>query len=77
LIVMDEPGLLRVREAAEILGISQPTLYSAIRKGKIRAMRIVGMGYRILEADLERFRKDNLCPADVPTDGSFPEAPDA
>ena len=49
-----EPRLLRVREVAESLAVSNMTVYRLIRDGQLRAVR-VGHGWRISEADLAGF----------------------
>lgn len=56
---MSEPAgsdsrLLRVREVAEALSVSNMTVYRLIRDGEIRAFR-VGHGWRVPEADLQEY----------------------
>lgn len=46
--------MLRVREVAAALAVSNMTVYRLIRDGHIRAVR-VGHGWRISEADLSRY----------------------
>ena len=49
-----EGSLLTVAEVAAIMRVSNMTVYRLIRSGELPALR-VGKGYRIFEADLERF----------------------
>ena len=46
--------LFTVAEVAEVMRVSNMTVYRLIRAGELPALR-VGKGYRIFEADLERF----------------------
>ena len=46
--------LFTVAEVAEAMRVSNMTVYRLIRSGELPALR-VGKGYRIFEADLERF----------------------
>lgn len=50
-----EGDLLRVGEAAEILGIDARRVYEAIDKGDLPAQRIEGHGLRIARSDVEAF----------------------
>lgn len=49
-----EARLLRVKEVAGTLAVSNMTVYRLIRDGQLRAIR-VGHGWRISEADLAGF----------------------
>lgn len=49
-----EPRLLRVREVAQSLAVSNMTVYRLIRDGQIKAVRI-GHGWRIPEGELAGF----------------------
>ena len=46
--------LFTVAEVAEVMRVSNMTVYRLIRSGELPALR-VGKGYRIFEADLQRF----------------------
>jgi excisionase family DNA binding protein len=46
--------LFTVAEVAAVMRVSNMTVYRLIRSGELPALR-VGKGYRIFEADLERF----------------------
>jgi excisionase family DNA binding protein len=46
--------LFTVAEVAEVMRVSNMTVYRLIRSGELPALQ-VGKGYRIFEADLERF----------------------
>jgi excisionase family DNA binding protein len=46
--------LFTVAEVAAVMRVSNMTVYRLIRSGELAALR-VGKGYRIFEADLERF----------------------
>jgi excisionase family DNA binding protein len=46
--------LFTVAEVAEVMRVSNMTVYRLIRAGELPALR-VGKGYRIFESDLERF----------------------
>ncbi len=46
--------LLTVHEVAEIMRVSNMTVYRLIRAGELRAAR-VGRGYRIRERDVEAY----------------------
>jgi molybdopterin-binding protein len=49
------PDLIRVREAAERLGVSPQTLKQWIYKGTLRTVRTAGGHHRISAAEIERF----------------------
>lgn len=49
-----EGRLLRVREVADALAVSNMTVYRLIRDGELRAFRI-GHGWRVPEADLRSY----------------------
>jgi molybdopterin-binding protein len=50
-------SLLKLIEAAEIIGISYPTIKQWIYKGKIRATKTAGGHYRIPQEEVDRFLK--------------------
>jgi len=56
---MKPEKLYTVKEAGEILGLSKYTVRDRIRKGQIKAIRVMGRGtngeYRIEETELERY----------------------
>lgn len=54
-----QPRLLRVREVADALAVSNMTVYRLIRDGELRAIR-VGHGWRIAEADLTTFLQGHI-----------------
>ena len=56
--------LLTVHEVAEIMRVSNMTVYRLIRAGELRAAR-VGRGYRIRERDVEAY----LCREVLPLEG--------
>jgi excisionase family DNA binding protein len=49
--------LFTVSEVAAVMRVSNMTVYRLIRAGELPALR-VGKGYRIFEADLQRFLGD-------------------
>jgi molybdopterin-binding protein len=49
------PTLFRPRDAAQILGISYPTLKQWIYKRKLRTVKTAGGHHRIPESELDRF----------------------
>jgi excisionase family DNA binding protein len=49
--------LFTVAEVAEAMRVSNMTVYRLIKSGELPALR-VGKGYRIFEADLDRFLSD-------------------
>ena len=61
-----EPGnLLKPREAAQILGISYPTLKQWIYHGKLRTVKTAGGHHRVPESEVDRFLSRTLRRADV------------
>ena len=50
-VVIKESRLLRVKEVADALSVSNMTIYRLIRDGELQAVR-VGHGWRISESDL-------------------------
>jgi len=52
---MPAPTLLKPREAAQILGISYPTLKQWIYGKRIRTVKTAGGHHRIPESELDRF----------------------
>jgi excisionase family DNA binding protein len=56
--------LLTVHEVAEIMRVSNMTVYRLIRAGELRAAR-VGRGYRIRERDVEAYLSRGLPPLEA------------
>jgi len=52
---MSEQKLVTPREAAQILGVSYPTLKQWIYKRKLRTVKTAGGHHRIPESELDRF----------------------
>jgi molybdopterin-binding protein len=52
---MNRQKLLSPREAAQILGISYPTLKQWIYRGKIRTVKTAGGHHRIPELEIDKF----------------------
>jgi molybdopterin-binding protein len=52
---MIDSKLLRLRDAAKILGVSYPTLKQWIYKKKLHTLRTAGGHHRIPEAELDKF----------------------
>jgi molybdopterin-binding protein len=52
---MKRGNLLSPRDAAQVLGVSYPTLKQWIYKGKIRTMRTAGGHHRISEEQIDKF----------------------
>ena len=48
-------SLLKPREAAQILGVSYPTLKQWVYKGKLRTVKTPGGHHRIAQAELDRY----------------------
>jgi excisionase family DNA binding protein len=56
--VSEQKPYLTVAEVAELVGLSKPTIYSAIADGKLRAWRPWSRGdRRILREDLDAWMK--------------------
>jgi molybdopterin-binding protein len=53
-------NLLKPREAAQILGVSYPTLKQWIYRGKIRTAKTAGGHHRIPESEIDRFLSRTL-----------------
>ena len=53
-VVIQESRLLRVKEVADALSVSNMTIYLLIRDGELSAVR-VGHGWRISEGDLTAY----------------------
>ena len=58
-------NLLGPREAAQILGVSYPTIKKWIYSGKLRTVKTVGGHHRIPETELDRFLSRTLRRGDV------------
>lgn len=52
--------LLRVPEAAKMLGISVSMLYEMIREGKVGTVTVGSRGVRILHADVKKWTEGNV-----------------
>lgn len=51
---------LTVKAVADELGFKIPTVYGWINEGKLNAKRVAGRSVRILQSELERFKKDQI-----------------
>lgn len=58
-------NLLTPREAAQVLGISYPTLKQWIYHGKLRTIKTVGGHHRVPESEIDRYLSRTLRRADV------------
>jgi molybdopterin-binding protein len=58
-------NLLKPREAAQILGISYPTLKQWIYHGKLRTVKTVGGHHRVPESEIDRFLSRTLRRTDL------------
>lgn len=56
---------MKPREAAQILGISYPTLKQWIYHGKLRTVKTVGGHHRVPESEIDRFLSRTLRRTDV------------
>lgn len=59
------PNLLKPREAAQILGISYPTLKQWIYQGKLRTAKTAGGHHRVPESEIDRFLSRTLRRVDL------------
>jgi len=59
--------LMTVREVAEMMRVSNMTVYRLIKAGQLSAIR-VGKNYRIRRSDIERYLTDRA--VNVPTERS-------
>ncbi|HKF50872.1 MAG TPA: helix-turn-helix domain-containing protein, partial [Candidatus Acidoferrales bacterium] len=59
------PNLLKPRDAAQILGISYPTLKQWIYHGKLRTVKTAGGHHRVPESEVDRFLSRTLRRTDV------------
>lgn len=59
------PSLLKPREAAQILGVSYPTLKQWIYHGKLRTVKTAGGHHRVPESEVDRFLSRTLRRIDV------------
>lgn len=59
------PNLLKPRDAAQILGISYPTLKQWIYHGKLRTVKTAGGHHRVPESEIDRFLSRTLRRTDV------------
>jgi len=58
-------NLLTPREAAQVLGISYPTLKQWIYHGKLRTIKTAGGHHRVPESEIDRYLSRRLRRADV------------
>lgn len=58
-------NLLKPRDAAQILGISYPTLKQWIYHGKLRTVKTAGGHHRVPESEVDRFLSRTLRQTDV------------
>ena len=56
------PGFLTPREVAEVLRVSDMTVYRLIRSGELRALRI-GKSFRISEEDFDLYLAERFTEA--------------
>lgn len=57
--------LLTVKQAADLLGITQGAIYEAVRKGKLAYVRIAGI--RFTEAELDAWvQRETRVPVNLP-----------
>lgn len=54
-----EPRLLRIDRAAEVLGLSQATVYRLIAAGDLRSVKF-GRAHRVPREELDRLIEDRL-----------------
>jgi molybdopterin-binding protein len=59
------PSLLKPRDAAQILGVSYPTLKQWIYRGKLRTVKTAGGHHRVPESEVDRFLSRTLRRLDV------------
>lgn len=52
-----DDNLLTVKEVAQALGVTTPTVYKLMKKGEIRYVRHKLKQKRVLQSELERYRK--------------------
>lgn len=57
--------MLKPREAAQVLGISYPTLKQWIYHGKLRSVKTAGGHHRVPESEIDRFLSRTLRRTDV------------
>lgn len=53
--IMDRDKLFSARDAAQLLGVSYPTLKQWIYKGKIKTVKTAGGHHRVPETELDKF----------------------
>ena len=58
-------SLLKPRDAAQVLGISYPTLKQWIYHGKLRTLKTAGGHHRVPESEIDRYLSRTLRRADV------------
>lgn len=61
----DSENLLTPRDAAQILGISYPTLKQWIYHGKLRTLKTAGGHHRVPESEVDRFLSRTLRRDDI------------
>lgn len=54
---MDDEIVMRVGEAADVLGIDAREVYSAVERGALPARHVAGQGIRLRPSDVEAFRE--------------------
>jgi molybdopterin-binding protein len=57
--VNNEMDLLKLNEAADVLGISFPTIKQWIYKGKLRSVKTAGGHHRIPQSEIDRLLGEN------------------
>ena len=58
-------NLIKPRDAAQVLGISYPTLKQWIYRGKLRTVKTAGGHHRVPESEIDRYLSRTLRRADV------------
>ena len=61
--------LMTVSEVADLMRVSNMTVYRLIKSGQLSALR-VGKNYRIREADMDRYLSDRSVRPDGPSGGA-------
>ncbi|CEI72516.1 helix-turn-helix domain-containing protein [Romboutsia hominis] len=56
----EKPNILNLTEVADLLRVSNQTIYNMIRDGRIKAYK-VGREWRFLRKDIETFMSEDVC----------------
>lgn len=54
-----DPQLMRIREAADALGVSRSTLYRMFAEGRLRRVTLIPGGPRVRRADVAALASDS------------------